>query len=133
MKVWGIGATWEKSMIKKFEEENAVAIGWEEKDAPALYGMMNEIEPGDLVYVKSFVIKGKKLSIKAVGEVVGNDFRQPYVFGENHGTIHVKWRENSFKHTESYMISSQEIRYNVYSHTLYREYNSQIIEKVLNY
>ncbi len=137
MKIWGIGANWgDKSMLADFQVKEAVGIGWSEKQAPALYAMMNEIEIGDIVYVKSFVIHSKELKIKAVGEVISNSFEEPNVFGSDHRTVHVKWKEGSFDDDDSrppHRITQAEFRYNVYLNTLYREYNPKIIEEVLNF
>ena len=137
MKVWGIGATWDgKSMLNEFESKNAVAIGWSESDAPALYAMMNEIRDGDIIYIKSFVIRGKRLKIKAIGEVVATAFEKPELFGANHKTIKVKWIANSSNTNKLELdipLSKKDTRYNVYSQTLYSEYNPDIIRKVRDY
>lgn len=134
MKVWGIGANWgNKSMLSEFQSENAVGIGWKEEDAPALYAMMNEMEIGDIVYVKSFVMGKKELRIKAVGEIISNTFEKPNIFGDNHRTIKVKWKYGSFANVLNHKITDEEFKYNVYLNTLYREYNPQIIEKILSY
>ncbi len=134
MKVWGIGANWGgKSMLSEFEKKKAVGIGWDEASAPALYAMMNEIDIGDIVYVKSYMLKGRRLRIKAVGEVISTAFEKPNVFGNDHRTVCVKWRDGSFLNIQEHELTKEEHRYNVYSHTLYREYNHTIVKKMLEY
>lgn len=134
MKIWGIGANWGgKSMLSEFQSKSAVGIGWSEENAPALYAMMSEIEMGDLIYVKSFVIRGSILKIKAVGEVENVAFSKPNVFGDNHKTVKVRWKAGSFCQVISHTITPAERKYNVYGNTLYREYNPSIISEIIDY
>ncbi|WP_040195621.1 hypothetical protein [Candidatus Soleaferrea massiliensis] len=134
MRIWGIGATWgDKPMLDEFGKKHAVAIGWEEEEAPGLYAMMNQVQIGDIIYVKSFVIKGKVLHIKAVGTVTSTAYSQPPLLGENKKAINVKWLEKpeSFKEI-LHPLSEEEMRYNVYNNTFYEELNPDIIEIIMN-
>lgn len=136
MKIWGIGATWNNDMCEDFKSKNVVALGYIESEAPALYEIMKEIEVGDIIYVKSFP-PGKIVHIKAVGVVISRAFETPNLFndGRKHISVLVDWKHKSFDKNFliKHELTERELKYNVYNNTVYREYNSDIINEVFSY
>ncbi len=129
MAVWGIGAynkDKRESRVKEFINNGCACIGWTRKQAPTLYRVFDSIKNGDIIYIKSYYIKEKRVSIKAIGKVIEKDETKP----DKDQEIKVNW---ICKHPiEPEWLNSQEIRYNVYLNTLYQEYNSRILEKIGN-
>ncbi len=128
MKIWGIGAYWDGAddMSEFFVNNSLAAIGWPEEYAPSIHAMANEMEIGDLIYIKSFSIGAKVLNIKAVGKIVGYPYVDTSLFGgEIKKAVPVKWLYTG--DNVKYPLSQAETRNNVYSLTLYREYSPGVI------
>lgn len=132
MNVWGIGANWKKEgdstitdVTCEFITNGVAAIGWTEEQAPSLYAMAEEIQQGDIIYLKSYLIKGSRLKIKAIGEVVDTVYIGRIY--EGHKVFKVNW----FSVAESIIeLTVSEKINNVFRNTLYREYNPRIIDFV---
>jgi hypothetical protein len=130
MSVWGFGSHYRnlspKDKTQNFIDDGCAYIGWNETEAPALYHMLDTIKVGDIVYIKSFAKKTKKLNVKAIGLVLDNNKRK-----SNLGTgVKVKWLDN-FK-PFSIDITKEMYRNNVFNNTLYEEYNVEIINELIN-
>lgn len=130
MAVWGIGAYYSNSepadKTKDFIENNCACIGWNKDDAPSLHFMFDSIKAGDIIYIKSFTPKTKELHIKAVGLV--NDTTKKHYDSLGTG-VRVIWKENF----QPFSISVDDKMYknNVFNNTLFEEFNTNIIEKII--
>ena len=132
MAVWGFGAYYNGSKVKNKEQDfvskGYAFVGWDEKDAPALYRMLDSIKAGDIVYIKAFVPKSKKLTIKAVGIVTDTHKKIDKDLGTG---IKVKWKKEGFEpFTKD--ITDEMYRNNVFNNTLYEEYNEKIINTLID-
>lgn len=131
MAVWGIGAYYKGSCpedkTKNFLNDSCAYIGWNEKEAPALYRMFDSIKVGDLIYIKSFVPKIKQLHIKAVGIVISTEKKISSLLGTG---ISVRWK-TEFKPI-TITITSQIYRNNVFNNTLFEEFNKVIIQRLVD-
>ena len=125
MKIWGIGTTWDHDMLNEFVSERLATVGWDEQAAPALYTMLREIQVNDIVYLKSYIMNRKSLRIKKIGRVV-----LPATWHKDYGhdVVYVKWLDAPEHNHE---ITEEEGRYNVYSLTIYPEYNPSIKQEIL--
>lgn len=134
MKIWGIGykfGGWDDKS-RDFTANSEAVIGWDIKNAPDLYLMLREIEIGDIVYLKTCALKkgkGKELRIAKIGKVI-NPLKLVDENGKN--ALGVKWVKE-FDSFLPFMLNECKSRNNVYSNTLYREYNPIIIEEILKY
>lgn len=131
MAVWGIGAYYKGSnpadKTDMFISDGLAYIGWDEMDASALFCMFDSVKLGDIVYIKSFAPRLKKLHIKAIGIV--EDTRK--YKSHNLGTgIRVKWKLN-FKPV-IIDVTPEIYRNNVFNNTLYEEFNSSIIQLLVD-
>lgn len=131
MKIWGMGTCYGGSddKVNIFVENKIAAIGWNEDDAIDLYAMMNDVEIGDIIYLKSSYPKkgvGIILRIKAIGKVINPNkkFNGKSVIGieyiKDFSPVDLSLNEYHGKNS-------------VYGSTFYREYNPLIIEKILQY
>lgn len=132
MAVWGFGAYYlgESSPDKsqEFLDNEYVCVGWSEEQAPALHQMLRAIKVGDIVFIKSFAVKTKKLRIKAVGIVIDN----ACVVSGGLGTgIKVKWSKK-YNPIEPIYITPEIYRNNVFKNSIYEEYNEEIIKKLVD-
>lgn len=131
MAVWGIGAYYKgsnpKDKTKDFLNDGCAYIGWDEAKAPALYRMFDSIKAGDLIYIKSLVPKEKQLRIKAVGIVINTEKKISSSLGTG---IPVSWKQD-FKPI-TITVTPQIYRNNVFSNTLFEEFNKVIIQKLVN-
>lgn len=131
MAVWGIGAYYkgDNSIDKTqdFINQGFACIGWEEKDAPALYQMIKSVKTGDIIYIKSFTPNQKQLYIKAVG-IVTDNYKKHTDLGYG---VKVKWKKD-FNKAVKLSVSSEMYRNNVFSNTLYEEYNENIISQLVD-
>ena len=131
MAVWGIGAYYEGSnpsdKTDEFISEGRAYIGWNEKEAPALYRMFDSVKVGDIIYIKAFIPRSKILSIKAVG-IIMNVRKHT---SDNLGTgVDVNWK-TGFS-TISINITPQIYKNNVFNNTLYEEFNVSIIKQLID-
>lgn len=131
MAVWGIGSYYKnlspKDRTKDYINDGCAYIGWNESEASALYRMLDSVKSGDIIYIKSFSTKKKNLIIKAVGIVTDTKKGESELLGTSIG---VKWKMD-FK-PEKIDVTPEIYRNNVFNNTLYEEYNSVIIKKVID-
>lgn len=131
MAVWGIGAYYSNSepadKTEAFIDNKCACIGWNKNDAPSLHFMFDSIKSGDIVYIKSFTPKTKELHIKAIG-IVNDTTKNHY---NNLGTgVRVIWKENF--QPFSITVDDKMYKNNVFNNTLFEEFNTSIIEKIIN-
>lgn len=133
MQVWGIGAYWNSAEDQSefFVRNSVAALGWPEERAPSLCAMMNEMQMGDIIYIKSFTIRTKTLNIKAIGKITGYTYTDDVLFGGRKKAVPVKWLYTGG--VLKYGLTEEDGINNVYSHTLYREYSPGIIRRLNNY
>lgn len=125
MKVWGVGALWKTENKSGFFIDNeCIKIGYKKDVAPDLYEMMGDINVNDFVYIKSFVPKSRMLHIKAIGIV--------NMVSKNSGEISVHWFADMRQSPLKISLNNFNGKNNVYSNTLYREYNNEIIQYIFN-
>ena len=130
MAIWGIGAYYKGAINEDKTDEfinNGYAyIGWNEKEAPALYRMFDSIKIGDIIFIQAFVPRSKKLTIKALG-IVTDTKKQINGLGTG---IKVAWKKD-FKSFST--VATQEIyRNNVFNNTLYEEFNESISKRIID-
>ena len=126
MRFWGIGASGsDGDFSQKFIDENCAYINWSVKEAPTLYKMFKQISFGDIVYIKSFTVKGNVINIKGIGivtDVITKNSNDNYNVKP---LLKIKWFSK-----KSHKISVSGEKNNVYSNTLYEEFNCEIIEYI---
>lgn len=131
MAVWGIGAYYKNASpqdkTNDFLSEGCAYIGWDETEASALYRMFDSLKNGDIIYIKAFVPRSKKLKIKAVGIVKDVQKRTSHTLGTG---ICVIWKRNFNPITID--ITPEIYRNNVFNNTLFEEFNSDIIELLID-
>jgi hypothetical protein len=130
MAVYGIGAFYESQgdVSNHFINQNCACVGWDESTAPSLHAMLRKIKNGDWIYIKSFQPKagGSTLSIKAIGVVINDEYQS---FGTLGYGVGVKW---IWQWTGKEKINLPKDKNNVYSNTLYEEYNKEIQQKIIS-
>lgn len=131
MAIWGIGANYndpdgkKRNVLRLFLASGRAYIGYSQAQAPSLHRMLGTIKAGDIIYVKSFW--AKRLNIKALGIVTD----PTAVKTDDMGTgISVKWKKD-FK-AISFDIDAPRGKNNVYSNTLYEEFNPEIANLLIN-
>ena len=89
--------------------------------------MFNAIKIGDLIYIKSFVRRNKRLHIKAIGIVTSTEKKVDKAMGSGIG---VRWVKDL---TADYVAVDigEIVRNNVFNNTLYEEYNPKVIDKLI--
>lgn len=135
MAVYGAGAYYDEDVTKDFIDGECFCIGYDKSDATTLYEMLRRAKIGDIVYIKSFSPKSReKITIKAIGFIVGTSIKEFYFqngksmgYGRN-----VKWVKNFSDCWEEIKLTQNDSVNNVYSNTMYEEYSSRIIKKILN-
>ena len=146
MAVFGAGAFYYDDdnsgvdVTKDFLEQECFCIGYEKKEASALYEMLRRVKIGDIVYLKSFKV-GKKgesgtIFIKAIGFVIGQNIKSfTFSDGSNMGYGRgVKWIKD-FSDREDWFeleLNPEERVNNVYSNTMYEEYSARVITTVID-
>ncbi len=125
--VWGFGFHFSKikSKLADFFNNNFICVGYSKDDAPEFIEMMKEIKKGDIVYLKSWQIKGSVLHIKAIG-VVTNTFSDTNIYGGDN-KIEVDWKVTNIDET---VVANTKYRQRVTS--IYKEYNTEISAIIKN-
>ena len=131
MSVWGIGAYYsgaiKKDKTADFINSNCAFIGWSKTEAPPLHRMLDSIKIGDIIYIKSFVPRNKRLTIKAIG-IVTNTKK---IHNNSLGTgIEVKWKSGLVPFNIG--VSPAMFTNNVYNNSLYEEFNEEILHQIIN-
>lgn len=131
MAIWGIGANYndpdgkKRNVLRLFLASGRAYIGYRQAQAPSLHRMLGTIKAGDIIYVKSFW--AKRLNIKALGIVTD----PTAVKTDDMGTgISVKWKKD-FK-AISFDTDAPGGKNNVYSNTLYEEFNPEIANLLID-
>lgn len=134
MAVWGLGSCFKVSpprdVTKEFIKNGCACIGWKEEKAPILYEVFKTIQVGDYIYLKSYSIKYKRLTIKAVGKVIDNRIQERFPEKDLSFGMLVDWKKDFEKTTIEFYDKPQELKYYVYPNTLYQEYNPKIIKLI---
>lgn len=131
MAIWGIGANYndpdgkKRNVLRLFLASGRAYIGYSQAQAPSLHCMLGAIKTGDIIYVKSFW--AKKLNIKALGIVTDPTAIKTADMGTG---IAVKWKKD-FK-AISFDIDAPGGKNNVYSNTLYEEFNPEIANLLID-
>lgn len=131
MAIWGIGANYnepdggKRDVLRAFLSSDRAYIGYSPAQAPSLYRMLGTIKAGDIIYVKSFW--AKKVNIKALGIVTDPTAIKTADMGTG---IAVKWKKD-FK-AISFDIDAPGGKNNVYSNTLYEEFNPEIANLLID-
>lgn len=92
--------------------------------------MITRLQVGDYIYLKSYSIKYKRLTIKAVGKVIDNRIQERFPEKDLSFGMLVDWKKDFEKTTIDFYDKPQELKYYVYPNTLYQEYNPKIIKLI---
>ena len=134
MAVWGLGSIFKVSppreVTRDFIDNGCACIGWKENQAPVLYEVFKTIQVGDYIYLKSYSIKYKRLTIKAVGKVIDNRIQERFPKKDLSFGMLVDWTIDFKKTTIDFQDNPKFLKYYVYPNTLYQEYNPKIIELI---
>ena len=129
MAIWGIGAFYRggknTDVSEDFKRNEGVFIGWSESDAPSVRRMFSSVKAGDLVYIKSYVIKGKRIRVKAIGVVTDTVVLHDPELGVGRK---VKWL---CKDQFDIPLSEEDSKNNVYNNTLYEEFSPSIAAEII--
>ena len=132
MAIYGIGCDYSGKYVgNDFYAKGVACIGYGLEDKPYLYGMIKEIDIGDIVIMKSFFQRGGKqvLRIKGVGVVTDNTLKR--VRGLGHG-IEVKWLKYNADGLLELEYTKQEFDAGVQRRTtIYKEYNPDICKRIV--
>jgi len=131
MAIYGIGCDYDgKDVGNDFYKKGIACIGWKPKEKPYLYGIMKEIEIGDIIVLKSFPPqKGKQvLRIKAIGIVIDNTIRPVEGLGY---CLEVRWLQYDADKITKWEFK-EEFDAGVQRRTaIYKEYNPDICKRVI--
>ena len=131
MAVYGIGCTYDDIDVSdNFITNGIVCIGWEEKEMGYFQGLFREIQNGDIIVLKSFDIRKRKLIIKAIGIVEDNEIKPHEIRGIKGFRIDVDW-------IIPYKTEIVEIQLNgdgctQRGTTIYKESNTKYIKEILS-
>ena len=132
MAVYGIGCTYDDiDVSENFLSNEQVCIGWEEKEMEYFQGLFREIQNGDIIILKSFDIRKRKLIIKAIGIVKDNEIYESEIASTKSFCIKMNW-------IIVYNSRPKEIKLNgdgctQRGTTIYKESNKKIIKEILQF
>lgn len=98
--------------------------------------MLRRMKKGDIIYIKSFTIKGSVINIKAIGYVIGRNIKE-FNFPNSKKSMgfgrKILWKRVYETNSLWLKIPLEEDdkKNNVYQNTLYEEYSDTIINKIL--
>lgn len=132
MAIYGIGCDYDgKDVGNDFYKKGIACIGWAPEDKPYLYGIMKEIDIGDIVIIKSFFQRrGKQvLRIKAVGIVTDNTIKKVKDLGH---CLEVKWLQYKPDGIKEFEFTKEEFDAGVQRRTtIYKEYNPELCKQIV--
>lgn len=135
MAVYGVGAYFGYDVSKEFIKNNCVCIGHAEQDAPSLYELLRRAKIGDIIYIKSYTPrKNNQLCIKAIGYIIGANFNKYNMANSNDGFLgrSVRWVKDFTNNPLDLELKKEDRINNVYCNTIYEEYSSELIYKILD-
>lgn len=135
MAIWGVGAKFDgwDNKLYSFVNESFWCTGFTQQEKPEIYEMIKNIQIGDIVYVKSLPIKSNIMNVRAVGIVTESfkNFNSHNGFGNCGNEIGVKWLiAESNQPLLKEEITDKYI--NGRKTTIFKEYNKDIIKRVIN-
>lgn len=137
MAVYGIGAYYDDTDVScDFITKECACIGYDKSDASSLYEMLRRMKKGDIIYLKSYSIKGSTVVIKAIGYVIGRNIEK-FNFPNTKDSMgygrKILWKR-VFEENEDWIrvpLADEDKKNNVYNNTLYEEYSDTVINKIL--
>ncbi|HVL47270.1 MAG TPA: hypothetical protein VM889_01795 [Candidatus Thermoplasmatota archaeon] len=127
MAIYGVGSYYDPDdMTQAFLDRSVAAVGYSEKEAPVFHAILNRLQTGDIVYMKSFP-PNQGLIIKAVGIVNRARPRHPDARDDKVGSfisVDWVWRGNE-------VVGRIEDKYTARSLSLYEELNPEVQELVV--
>ena len=120
--VWGFGFKFAgtDSKFDDFINDNFVCIGYKEDEAPEFIEMMKEIQVDDIIFLKTWRIRGSVLYIRAIG-VVTEEFTPENRYN-TYNKIGVKWLITDINQPKK---CNTKYRQRVTS--IFKEYNQEVI------
>lgn len=126
MAIYGIGALYSpKDVTGEFIKRGMACIGWDDRAAQPLHGILKHIKVGDIIYIKAHPPQ-VGLIIKAVGIVVSDKVRAVKNLGRG---IPVRW---VWKEAAMERMGKLDDKYPVRNITLYEEFNSQVQRRIVD-
>ncbi len=127
MAIFGVGAFFDGTtdVSEEFLRQGIACVGWPEKEAPALHNLLQRIQCGDILYIKSHPPGGRKLLVKGIGVVMDGTVKR-YELG--HGR-RVRW---IWHDSATFNEKKEKERYNVRNNTLYEEMGPLVQKFVLD-
>jgi hypothetical protein len=133
MVVYGLGCMYgDENVCSDFIKKDLACIGWEPAEKPYIYGIIRDINIGDILVLKSFFQrKGNQvLRIKAFGFVLNNIIEEDIKLGH---CLKVKWISYKPEGIEDFEFPNEEFDGGVQRRsTIYREYNLEVCKKIIN-
>lgn len=132
MAIYGIGCYYDgKDVGNDFYAKGVACIGWAPEEKPYLYGIMKEINIGDIIIIKSFFQRGGKqvLRIKAVGIVTDNIIKKVRSLGH---CLEVKWLKYNADKIVELEFTKADFDAGVQRRTtIYKEYNPDVCKQIV--
>lgn len=130
MAVWGIGAYFpeaEGDITKQCLNEEVAVIGFSVEEKPKYYEMLQSVEVGDLIFIKSRFMLNQPLRVKAIGIVKDSKIETiPNVYHAK--GIKVHWLED-FSDVPIQIEKSRERDGD--THAIYQEKNEEVIKQII--
>lgn len=130
MAVWGIGAYFperEGDITKQCLKEEVAVIGFSKEEKPKYFEMLQSIEVGDLIFIKSRFMLNQPLRIKAVGVVKSSGIETiPNVY--NAKGIKVRWIKDF---SDAPMQIEKGREQDGDTRTIYQEKNETVIKQII--
>lgn len=124
MAIYGIGANYDGvgSVLEEFQTKGLACIGWLPEEAPTLHKILEQIDIGDIIFIKSYP-PSDGLIIKLVGITIDDQILEDNSLGRG---IKVKWVWEGKEE-----LGKIDDKYNVRMNTIYQEHNSMILKRVI--
>lgn len=133
MNIYGIGSTFnDVDYYKEFVNHRIAAIGWNKEEAQPLYSILSEAAEGELIYIKGSPIAKSYINIKAIGLILSTDIHAVENWDVCKNCFDVLWLWVADDKFEKIELSSSDYKNNVYNNTFYREYSSNVKEKLFD-
>jgi len=124
MAIFGIGAMYDRDDVSgKFIAQGCACVGWDEKDAPPVHGILHKVRTGDVIFIKAFAPQ-VGLIIKAVGIVMEGKVRDIPELGKG---VPVRWVWNGEER-----VGILDDKWPVRTVTIYEEQHPKVHTRVLD-